>query len=302
MSSVIFVVGYGRSGSTLLDRLLGCAEGTVSTGELRNLWRRGFQKNQRCSCGSAFADCPFWCAVIAEAFPDGVPDPGAVLAVRRRANAVRRVRQIVRGAALSAPEREYLDLWRRIYRAIGQVSGADVIIDSSKDAGHAFFFAGAQGVDARYIHLIRDGRAAAFSRTRVKLRPEVQGGGARMRVRNPLRSALRWGAVNAEIDRLGRGSAPITRLRYEDLLRDPLATLRTTVAALGLDLDYPDTLLRDGEVSLAPNHMVSGNPVRFQTGGVALREDQEWRQAMPRRHRLGVEFIARAGLRRYGYL
>ncbi|WP_420910932.1 sulfotransferase [Thermus thermophilus] len=34
---VVFIGGYGRSGSTLLDRMLGQVEGFVSVGELRHI-------------------------------------------------------------------------------------------------------------------------------------------------------------------------------------------------------------------------------------------------------------------------
>jgi hypothetical protein len=43
---VVFIGGYGRSGSTLLDRVLGSIEGLVSAGELSHLWRDGCQENR----------------------------------------------------------------------------------------------------------------------------------------------------------------------------------------------------------------------------------------------------------------
>ena len=298
---VVFIVGYGRSGSTLLDLMLGSAPGAVSAGELRNIWRRGFQQDQRCSCGASFSACPFWDAVVAQTFAEGIPDIEATLALRRHANASRRVRRrVVDPDAATDSEQRYLAIWQRLYRAVGQVGGAGVVIDSSKEARHAFSFAASDDIDARYIHLIRDGRAAAFSRTRAKHRPEVHGGGS-MRVRNPFRSALRWRNVNNQIEWFARRVPRLVRLRYEDLMADPLGALRNTVAALGLDLEYPDGLMRGREVMLPPNHMVSGNPMRFQSGPVALREDTQWRQAMPLRHRLAVAILAGRLLRRYGY-
>ena len=38
---VLFVGGLGRSGSTLLARMLGTIPGMVSVGELVHLWKRG---------------------------------------------------------------------------------------------------------------------------------------------------------------------------------------------------------------------------------------------------------------------
>ncbi|MBA3432215.1 MAG: hypothetical protein H0U16_12145, partial [Actinobacteria bacterium] len=49
---VLFIMGWTRSGSTILDNLLGEVEGFFSTGELHYLWRRGLLEGRLCSCGA----------------------------------------------------------------------------------------------------------------------------------------------------------------------------------------------------------------------------------------------------------
>lgn len=68
---VLFIGGYGRSGSTLLDRMLGQMEGFFSAGELRYIWDRSFAENQLCGCGKPFKKCAFWSTVIDETSFDG---------------------------------------------------------------------------------------------------------------------------------------------------------------------------------------------------------------------------------------
>ena len=41
----------------------------------------------------------------------------------------------------------------------------------------------------------------------------------------------------------------------------------------------------DGWVELAPSHALAGNPMRFRSGRVPLRVDEEWRGQLRRRHR-----------------
>src|SRR5215510_6114841 len=65
---VLFIAGSGRSGSTLLDMLLGQIGGFHSTGELRFIWSRGIGQNQLCGCGKPFRECEFWTEVVKEAF------------------------------------------------------------------------------------------------------------------------------------------------------------------------------------------------------------------------------------------
>jgi len=51
VSTVLFIGGLGRSGSTLLDRMLGRLDDVWSVGELVHLWERGLSQNNRCGCG-----------------------------------------------------------------------------------------------------------------------------------------------------------------------------------------------------------------------------------------------------------
>ena len=60
---VLYVGGCQRSGSTLLDRMLGQTQGHISAGEITHLWARGVGANDLCGCGERFADCPFWSEV-----------------------------------------------------------------------------------------------------------------------------------------------------------------------------------------------------------------------------------------------
>ena len=76
--TVIYIAGSGRSGSTLLERVLGGMPGAVNVGELIDLFRRTAPRGERCGCGLAFADCPFWTGVGKRAFDgwEGQPAGG----------------------------------------------------------------------------------------------------------------------------------------------------------------------------------------------------------------------------------
>lgn len=65
---VLFLLGKGRSGSTLLDNPLHAVPGVFSVGELWR-WRRGRSvKLERCGCGVDIADCPVWGEILHIAF------------------------------------------------------------------------------------------------------------------------------------------------------------------------------------------------------------------------------------------
>src|SRR5205823_1051409 len=49
---VLYIAGPGRSGSTVLDQVLGELPGFVSTGELQALWQRGLVERRPCGCSA----------------------------------------------------------------------------------------------------------------------------------------------------------------------------------------------------------------------------------------------------------
>src|ERR1044071_6434693 len=87
---VLYIGGWGRSGSTLTERLLGEMPDVVGAGEVTHLWVRGLLENQSCACGQPFADCPFWTTVGKTAF-DGWDklDVDGVVALKHRVDRTR---------------------------------------------------------------------------------------------------------------------------------------------------------------------------------------------------------------------
>lgn len=301
---VLFVAGQGRSGSTLLSRVLAEHEGVVAVGEVRHLWRRGLVEGKPCECGVRVPDCPFWGAVLdrveravgaVDAGPLAAADFRAIRA-RRAPTAVLRLLTGRRGAVL--PSRLAGTL-AALYAAIADVAGARVVVDSSKSPLYADALRGLPAVDVRLLHLVRDPRAAAYSWQRVRWHPDrVEA--ATMALRSPLQSAGLWLLWNALSELLWRGDPGYLRLRYEDFAAAPAHWLPELLRFAGAPI--PARLAVDsGAVVLRPRHTVSGNPNRFEHGRVQIRLDDEWRRRLRRRDRTLVA-AATAPLRlRYGY-
>jgi len=55
----IYITGYGRSGSSALDKLISANFNFVGLGEVKYLHNSTFQGN-RCSCGISVTNCHFW--------------------------------------------------------------------------------------------------------------------------------------------------------------------------------------------------------------------------------------------------
>jgi Sulfotransferase family len=299
---VLFIAGSGRSGSTLLDMLLGQINGLHSTGELRFIWSRGFRENQLCGCGKPFKECEFWVEVVKEAFGgfEGIDytrmeelrDP-----VERRVSKGLSIRS---EPELLAPYQEYFDVCRNLYQAIHKISGCEFIIDSSKNTAHGFILANLPQIDLFTVHLIRDSRAVAYSWRREKIRPEIYWEQKFMGQRKILTSATRWISLLKLAEKLQHSSRQYALLRYEDLVNNPKKSLSGLFN--DLEIEQPSLDFIDGfHANLKTSHTVSGNPVRFTNKEINIKPDLEWQHAMPNRHKWLVTLITWPLLSKYGY-
>jgi hypothetical protein len=300
---VIYVGGTGRSGSTLVDRIIGQIPGYVSAGEVRTVWRAGLGENRLCGCGQAFAACPFWKRVGEKAFGGWSnldwKDAEAALASFTYFDALRQLGS--RSSAMSASANRRTSLLGRLYEGIASAADGATIVDSSKGPRYGLILSSVPGIDFRAIHLVRDSRGVAYSWSKAVTRPDTPGREVRMPRFSAPSASVRWLAHNAVIELLGR-RMPMTRMRYETFADDPRSELLRVLGDLGLHVPTSDlSFLGDASVRLGPNHTVMGNPMRMATGDIPLRIDAAWRSNFPRLQRAQVTALTWPMLIRYGY-
>jgi hypothetical protein len=303
---VLYIGGLGRSGSTLLDCILGQLPGFFSAGEIRDLWDTGLRENRLCGCGRPFLECEFWSAVGLEAY--GGWD---VVNVERAIRLARTVDRHSRWPFLVRPRlwpsfdkalREYAALLSALYRAIASTGHARVVIDSSKAPSTAFVLRNVPDLDVRAVHLIRDSRGVAFSWSKRVLRPDTPMRTVYMHRYHPLRTGMRWITRNSLMEIIGGLGIPEVRVRYEGVVHDPRREVLRIVRMFGERVTESDmSFVRPGEVLLGPNHTVMGNPVRMRSGPMQIRLDTEWRRSMDATQRRAVTLLTWPMLRRYGY-
>jgi Sulfotransferase domain len=307
---VLYLGGLGRSGSTLLERLLGELPGVCPVGEVMHMWQRGVAEAENCGCGEPLPQCPFWRKVGEAAFGgwDSV-DLSRVADLRHTVQRLRCVPQLAAPRLRSSLRRdvgEYTGYYLRAYAAIADVSGCPVVVDSSKHASLAYCLRWRPELDFRVVHVVRDSRAVAFSWTRQVNRPGSTAD-PYMLTYSPAKAARQWNLENGALQLLAWQGVPTLRVRYEDLVAEPAATLTKVADFAGIRSaeQAADFLDRDGDgrsVELRASHTASGNPMRFTTGKVVIRSDDRWKTAMPARQRRMVAGLTLPLLARYGYL
>ena len=271
MTKLVYIGGYGRSGSTLLEYLMAGSPAVLACGEVASSVGEsdGKRKEKICSCGRAAAACPVW-----------GPFHSSVCKV--------------------APT--HADL----LSALMQQGGGqyEAIIDSSKTAWGSFTapfrLKRRFGSQFTLIHLMRQPAAVCWSVLRKKTRRAKKEG------RRPYHYTLRcgfavaaWSIANLSCELFGLlYPRQYIRLRYEDLAHSPAESLQSLFqrALPGVVWSLDDADTRDNR------HQLHGNSVKRQQLAISdVKEDLEWQSEMPPEYSRVVQALSYPLRLRYGY-
>jgi Sulfotransferase family len=246
---VIYVMGAGRSGSTILGVTLGNCEGIFFAGELdkwlarsgvpqlddaerMQFWRRSRDRVE--SAEDLFGYSAHRCL--------------------ERSSALFRVRDWPRRAHLRKP---YRRISEELYRAIVDETGADCVVDTSHYPLRARELQGITGIDLYLLFLVRDPQSvvASFSRSDVPER----------RFNTPTANAYLWLTYLVCLFVFLRH--PRDRrlfVRHEDFLSNPDAVLREIFALIGSSAAVPDLArLRTG-VAFQGNRLLQSSELALE--------------------------------------
>ncbi|WP_234419129.1 sulfotransferase family protein [Sphingomonas sp. EC-HK361] len=291
---VLYIAGYGRSGTTLLDIALGEHPAVMGGGEIATLARHVWANDEYCACGASVRACPVWREIVTD-WRAG--EPPTLIDDYRRAQertetilGLGRIAERWRGDAHAARTVKLL-------RAVVARSARPVVVDSSKLPGRALALAAMEGIELFVVHVVRDPRGVAWSLNKAIKRQVDKGVQRELRPKPLAYTALRWSIVNLATEWLCRRVGPgrHVRVRYEEFVADPPATLARILTLVG-ERPVPSVL----GAPMVPQHQVAGSRHRMQSA-ITIASDERWKTAMPRLRRWWVTLLTAPLLRRYGY-
>ncbi len=262
--TIIYIAGYSRSGSTILDMLLGAHPDICSTGELNTLIEDWQDPARLCTCGKPYAECPFWSGLSKEhPLTAAVADNLVAVETRSRLGALER-NEIPADELLP-----YTKFTQTLFHYIHLQSGKAVVVDSSKSArksaGRALALYRHSGEDVYVIHLARSLSETINSFIRNGSNWALEGK-ARPSSMPGLRSIFGWFLANRCALRV-KASIPANNyvfVRYSDLIDDTTGTLSRIGAKIRVDMTPILERVAAG-VELNAPHNVGGNRLRFQS-------------------------------------
>ncbi|HOV86762.1 MAG TPA: sulfotransferase [Syntrophobacteraceae bacterium] len=282
MIPLLYIAGYGRSGSTILEAMLGTDPRVFPTGEMSRFWEMVQDPSILCSCGEPVQSCPLWGRVLQRVLPDS-PPPGSLRKLMRRVEGSR----TKTGRPSTDDLRTYERITRRLFSALTEQldSLVRVLVDSSKTAyGHC----NRPGMlhrlfpesEVRVLHLVRDVRGVAFSMRKGLNRNLERNGKGGWNLLNFFRAIIGWTYANMRAASLKK-TLPRGRyllVRYEDFVLSAPAVLDRVRDFLGLEPPdgLSDPVFLQGRFE---RHQLAGNRNRFDAT-VAIRPDFRWKKEL----------------------
>jgi len=287
---VLYITSSGRSGSTLIDMLLGGHSKITSTGEFHvlSLYSRRNDSAFRslCTCGQTISNCTFW-QRIARIGAKRLNANYEMELVRQKEVMVRidkigRVRNVIeKGLMISGirppwslssfvvgkEHRDAVDnslFWLDCIRAAEKTP---VIVDSTKDVRRLKLYYLRAPKSLRVIYLVRDGRAVAAASIRRTGCDMVDAARGWVTQNRAIRASLK-----------GMPGKQIHTVHYEDFCKDPKSHLESICYFLGLS--FEPRMLR---LNKANHHNIGGNPMRFRHHEQQIKVDERWKKELGNR-------------------
>jgi hypothetical protein len=255
---LVYVMGAGHSGSTILGITLGNCDGFFYAGELEE-W---LMSAGRLRWGASDRQ-DFWSAV-----EDRVRDVDGLFG-----GSVNRC--LERSSAILRP-----DLWRQrrrlrpAYRRVGQelvravtdVAQARYVVDTSHFPLRARELRELAGIDLYLIYLVRDPSAVVASNTRELSPHEV----AETRWRRLTMNVNLWFTQLLALRTfLSHPEERRMFVRHEDFLDDPAGVTRAILDLLGSDSELPDFRALAVGAPLQGNQLIRADSVALRSGGAS---------------------------------
>jgi hypothetical protein len=265
LTKLVYIGGYGHSGSTLVEYLMTASPQVIACGEVASAARERMKKT-RCTCGEITKDCPIWGSFVETSCRSGSWS-----------------HQNLTVALLKFVSDDYA-----------------VLVDSSKTARHSanapFGLRRRLGHDFQLVHIVRDPRAVCWSALKkAERRGEAHSNGAL----HCTFTTLGWWTANLACELFGwTHPDQYVRLVYEDVVHSPRESAGTLLKML-----LPESECQFETLGTGTNrHQLYGNRMRSRPPSLReIKEDEGWKTDMPGAYRRLVEALSWPLRSKYGY-
>jgi len=271
---VLYVLGYGRSGSTVIGMALGQHPGMVNLGEISVLATfvpgPTYIPPRACGCLLPLDQCPYWQGVARRL--------GSMTALAQDGTTLSPTMGWRRYAPWLPEPSDELPRWANaaaaLYGATIAEARAEVAIDTSKGAPRAWWLWKSGAVDLMFIWLTRSLEDV--------IRSQIRHG------QSALKTAVSWRLAQRQAAQVARAAERaglrVPRISYERLTYEPRAVLGDILAHVGLPWD-------EAVLTPRPAHTIGGEHEGKHGGRLTIEASTRSRPPLPLNARLTLNLL-----------
>jgi len=298
---IIYIAGYGRSGSTLLCAVLGANVSSCPVGEFKGIFDH-YLKDRNCSCGSTLRKCTFWHGVMSE-FQNVLPD----ISIAEAAEITTKMESYKNWLSVrhrnTELEKRYGKIWQTMINIVCEQTGCNTVVDASKSSSVACNRVAVLSrlCEIKQVHLVRDPRSVMSSMLAAQKR-RLERHGIKPTMLRGVKTLLSWSVTNLYIHAMSiLGIQRVdSRVSYEMLTNQPLETFAYLNSTLGVDVQKLKNNLAANK-PFSAGHIFSGDLQRMHGDYFIKSTSPKWPQELSVVQRY-IAFVTFPLARAYGFM
>ena len=303
-TSLIYIGGYGRSGSTLLDIILSNNEKIIGLGEIVAV---PLNKNESvcCSCGKELFKCEFFSRIFSKnKSVNAIVHKEMVSSCRKMEHRNNIIKNFLFKRKNTLIE-DYSKINNLLFGAIYKFKSPIYILDSSKNAPSASLrpitLKKYCGCNIKLIHLVRDCRGVIWSIMKGSNKT-IKSSENKKFLFPTIRAIFGWISANiiTQLASFFIGKQNYLRIYYEDIENNPDILFKKIGEFLNLDLSPLIKKCLNSEAFLVA-HKIGGNRMN-NNEKITIQIDNEWERKLPFKSHLLFWIFAWPLALLYGYL
>lgn len=266
---LLYLLGAGRSGTTLMATVLGNQPQIRTVGEMHQFHEHLLNK-KNCSCGQPLENCTFWKPILNDLNLNIID----LQRISQKENHINILKLMLTGKE----DKEYIALQTDIFKGILNGILESWILDSSKYIARYLLLSKSKEFNIKGIYVVRDVRGVINS-----FKKQVQ------TPKRPLSTILYYMLINSFGQLVCWTDKRIIKIKYEDFIKEP----DRIVEKILVHITQSD---ESGKKPVVPTefhvpHIIGGNRLRAKSS-IVIKPDLEWKNKIPRFVQVFYYFLA----------
>lgn len=269
--NLIYLLGAGRSGTTMLATILNTHSKIQTIGEMHQFLDYVLE-DKDCSCGEILSKCPFWGTILKDLEVSYLKDKARV----DLSNSLEKHYQIPLYLLGKPLNKTYQKMEDMIFEAIQNKVSKPWLLDSSKYISRYLLQRKNKKINLKGIYLVRDVRGVIHSFGKNVQTPK-----------KPLSAILYYTLINCWAQWVTFFDNRIIKIRYEDFVSHPEETIqKLEIHLFGATSNIENLKNSTFEIP----HIIAGNRLRSQKE-LIIKKDLKWKENISRKNQWLYYFL-----------